>query len=492
MAHSRTGQSPLARGGEIGERAFQGRLPGAALGLLVLSLWILAHPYRGMVHDALHYTALGLYELGTPAFETDLLFVRPPRSYSLFPPIQTWLIGALGPSSAHLALSVFGQLFWLAAVSALAVSTLGRGLAAGLAVAAVCVLTSTYGYNGSISYGEVIATPRLFAEAMVLLAFALSLRGTHAAAFTVAALAMAVHPLMAFPGLLILVLLRFGLNWRTAAILAGATALGLGLAVTGGEPLVRTGVIDLIGRLAALEGLRDVSLTTNGVLLEDYVDAIRAAGIRRINVSLDTLDPEKYARITRRNRFRKVWNGIMAAHRAGFDPIKINVVAMAGINDDELTRLAQLSYDYPFHVRFIEYMPIGDVGSDHGRQIYGDDILNRLGKMGAVTPVARQTLDGPAQRYRLAGARGEIGIIGAVSHHFCGQCNRLRLTANGRLRTCLLSDEDIDVRGPLRQGCTDRDLEEIFIEAARRKQDRHHLSESQPKEIRGRMSAIGG
>lgn len=262
--------------------------------------------------------------------------------------------------------------------------------------------------------------------------------------------------------------------------------------ITGGEPLVRKGVTGFLGRLTALKGLCDVSLTTNGVLLEEHVDAIRAAGIRRINVSLDTLDPAKYRRITRRDRFSKVWNGIMAAHRAGFDPIKINVVALGGINDDELADLAHLTFDYPFHVRFIEYMPIGNVGDDHGRQIFGDDILERIGRFGAIAPITRGKLDGPARRYRLAGAKGEIGIIGAVSHHFCGQCNRLRLTASGRLRTCLLSDKEIDLIGPLRRGCTDGDLEGIFIHAARCKQERHHLSEPWAEGVSERMSAIGG
>ena len=264
--------------------------------------------------------------------------------------------------------------------------------------------------------------------------------------------------------------------------------IGLGITkvrVTGGEPLVRKGVCDFLGRLTALDGLRDVSLTTNGVLLERHVDAIRAAGIRRINVSLDSLDPEKYAQITRRDRFRKVWNGIMAAFRAGFDPIKINVVALGGINDDELIDLARLTFDYPFHVRFIEYMPIGDVGADPGRQILGDDILARMGELGHLIPVERQRLDGPAERYRLEGARGEIGIIGAISHHFCSQCNRLRLTASGRLRTCLLSDESIDFRDPIRSGCSDRDVAALFIEAARRKQQRHHLDARTAAENRG-------
>ncbi|BBO74704.1 GTP 3',8-cyclase [Desulfosarcina widdelii] len=271
--------------------------------------------------------------------------------------------------------------------------------------------------------------------------------------------------------------------------------IGLGInkvRVTGGEPLVRKGITGFLEKLAVMEGLRDVSLTTNGVRLAEQVHEIRKAGIQRINVSLDTLNPATFMRITRRDRFRKVWAGIMAAHRAGFDPIKINAVVLGGINDSEVVDLARLTFDYPFHVRFIEYMPVGNVGPDYSRRIFRDEILERIYRLGTLTPVSRKPLDGPAERYRLAGAQGEIGIIGAISHNFCSQCNRLRLTARGRLRTCLLSDEEIDLIGPLRKGCTDRDLEEIFIQAARRKQERHHLSNTLTDKVSDRMSAIGG
>ncbi|WP_319524731.1 GTP 3',8-cyclase MoaA [uncultured Desulfosarcina sp.] len=262
--------------------------------------------------------------------------------------------------------------------------------------------------------------------------------------------------------------------------------------VTGGEPLVRRGLVGFLKELTAMEGLHEVTLTTNGVRLEEQIQEIRQAGIRRINVSLDTLKPTTFMRITRRNRFRKVWAGIMAAYRAGFDPIKINVVVLEGINDGELADLAGITRDYPFHVRFIEYMPIGHTGCDYGRQIFRDEILERIERLGALTPIPHQSLDGPAERYRLAGARGEIGIISAISHNFCSYCNRLRLTASGQLRTCLLSDEAIDIIGPLRKGCSDRDLEQIFIQAASRKQERHHLNDICRQSVDDRMSAIGG
>ena len=271
--------------------------------------------------------------------------------------------------------------------------------------------------------------------------------------------------------------------------------IGLGIdkvRVTGGEPLVRKGIVDFLGQLTALEGLRDVSLTTNGVALAEQAVRIRQAGIRRINVSLDTLDPATFRRITRRDRFDRVWAGIRAAQQAGFAPIKLNVVALGGINDHELTDLAALTFDCPFHVRFIEYMPIGQVDAAHGRPIFREEILERIDRLGPLTPIPQQPLDGPAERYRLTGAQGEIGIIGAISHNFCRQCNRLRLTASGQLRTCLLSDDSLDLIGPLRNGCRDRDLEQIFIRAALRKPARHPLSGAWSPGVKGRMSAIGG
>ena len=262
--------------------------------------------------------------------------------------------------------------------------------------------------------------------------------------------------------------------------------------VTGGEPLVRRGVDAFLGRLTAVGGLADVSLTTNGALLERHLDAIRTAGIRRLNISLDALDPLKFRRITRRDRFAQVWQGILAAQRAGFAPIKINTVALGGINDDQLVRLARLTYDYPFHVRLIEYMPVGSAAPGPGRRLTADEILGRLGAIAPLTPVARGPLDGPAERYRLAGAVGEIGIIAAMSHRFCDRCNRLRLTASGRLRPCLLDDRSIDLKSVLRRGGSDADIEGRFFEAARQKQARHLLDATGTHRVAARMSAIGG
>lgn len=262
--------------------------------------------------------------------------------------------------------------------------------------------------------------------------------------------------------------------------------------ITGGEPLVRKGVCDFLSRLSKIEGLLDISLTTNGVLLEKNIEQIKAAGIHRINVSLDTLQPKKYKQITRMNMFKRVWDGIMAAYAAGFSPIKLNVVVMKGINDNEIEDLARLTFTYPFHVRFIEYMPIGPESIESGRILSGEGILKRLSVLGELLPIENIRTDGPAQRYRYKGAPGEIGLIFAMSNPFCSDCNRLRLTASGQIRPCLLSDEQIDLKGPLRNGCTDEELAGLFIEAARTKKKRHHLGDKNAHRLNGRMSAIGG
>ena len=262
--------------------------------------------------------------------------------------------------------------------------------------------------------------------------------------------------------------------------------------ITGGEPLVRKGVCDFLSQLSEIEGLLDISLTTNGVLLEKNIERIKAAGIHRINISLDTLQSEKYRQITRMNMFKRVWDSIMAAHAAGFSPIKLNVVVMKGINDDEIEDLARLTFTYPFYVRFIEYMPIGPESIKSGRILSGEGILKRLTVLGELLPIENIRTDGPARRYRYKGAPGEIGLIFAMSNPFCSDCNRLRLTASGQIRPCLLSDDQIDLKGPLRNGCTDEELAGFFIEAARAKKKRHHLGDKNAHRLNGRMSAIGG
>ncbi len=271
--------------------------------------------------------------------------------------------------------------------------------------------------------------------------------------------------------------------------------IGLGITkvrVTGGEPLVRKGIYDFLTCLSTLKGLRDISLTTNAVLLEENLEKLEKAGIKRINISLDTLNRDKFKKITGHDYFDRVWGAILKAHAMGFSPVKLNTVVLPGVNDDELTDLAQLSFAYPFHIRFIEYMPIGAGTLIWRPPASASDILSRLNSLGKLTQVKNGMWDGPARRFKIEGAKGEIGLISAMSHHFCQQCNRLRLTAEGRLRTCLLSDRFEDLKGPLRSGCSDKKLAEIIMNAIRHKPLAHRLTTDSTARVDDQMSSIGG
>jgi cyclic pyranopterin phosphate synthase len=262
--------------------------------------------------------------------------------------------------------------------------------------------------------------------------------------------------------------------------------------VTGGEPLVRKGVYGFLTDLSGLDSLADLSLTTNGVSLKANLNKIKSAGIKRINISLDTLNRTKFEHITGFDLFDQVWQSIEMALEMGFHPIKLNIVALNGINDDELTDMARLSFDYPLHIRFIEYMPIGKSRIDNGPLLLAPEIKKRIRVLGNLIPVPKTMNDGPAQRYHFEGAAGEIGFIHALSHHFCDRCNRLRLTARGQLRPCLLSDRHEDVKGIMRTGGTDEQLAEVFFKAVRHKPSDHNLAVQNPSMVCGQMSSIGG
>lgn len=273
-----------------------------------------------------------------------------------------------------------------------------------------------------------------------------------------------------------------------------ATQIGIEkVRLTGGEPLVRRNVVHLVESVCQVPGLKDVSITTNGVYLKERGQEIFDAGVHRINVSLDTLNPAKYERITGRDRFHDVWAGLEEAEALGFSPIKVNVVAIRGINDDELLEFAQLSVRKPYHIRFIEYMPIGQDSQWRPEHfISSDDIKSELETLGPCQKVPRSALDGPAERYRFESARGEIGFITSLSHHFCPACNRLRLTADGKLRPCLFADDEVDIKTPLRTGCSQEDLKRLFEEAVAKKPRQHH-ADSHGKTLGHRpMFAIGG
>lgn len=263
--------------------------------------------------------------------------------------------------------------------------------------------------------------------------------------------------------------------------------------ITGGEPLVRKGLVEFIAELAALEGITDLSMTTNGILLGSAAEALRKAGLKRLNISLDTLNHEKYEMITRGGDINQVLEGIKIANGAGFSPLKINMVVIRGINDDEITAFAGLSWKHAVHVRFIEYMPIGNEnGWCKERFVSTEEIKKRITALGSLVQIQDNNGAGPAQMFAFPGAPGKLGFISSISSHFCATCNRLRLTADGKLRTCLFSDAEIDLKTPLRNGWSDQELERIITDAILSKPQKHHVAEPVFKKCARGMSAIGG
>ena len=263
--------------------------------------------------------------------------------------------------------------------------------------------------------------------------------------------------------------------------------------LTGGEPLVRKGFISFLERLCKIEGLEEITLTTNGVLLKSLAADIKNCGISRINVSLDSLRPERFFRITGRDCFKQVWEGIEEAEHMGFNPIKINVVAIKGVNDDEILDFAALTLEKPYHIRFIELMPIGDKNiSMDDKFISTKEIFKKIETISMFQPIANNLLDGPAERYVLEGAKGEVGFIGALSNHFCDKCNRLRLTPEGHLRGCLFSDQEIDLKTPLRQEKKDAYLLQLIELAIKNKPKEHGLLDYGPRKCVRQMNSIGG
>lgn len=281
--------------------------------------------------------------------------------------------------------------------------------------------------------------------------------------------------------------------------------------LTGGEPLVRLGIVDHVARLRAITGIEAIAITTNGILLPRYADDLVKAGLTRVNISLDTFDPDVYAQITRGGKLEAALAGVDAAFEAGMHPVKINVVVVRSLQQDLLS-FARMTFERPVHVRFIEFMPVGGESEpaaggvcssetsttqwtieDH---VPSDEVVARLNEEGAAAglgtlePVARGDAPGgwgPATYYRFPGALGTVGVISPLSHHFCGECNRLRLTADGKLRTCLFSDDELDARTVLRGG-TDEDVRALIRLALASKPESHH---SRIGTVR-RMSQIGG
>lgn len=275
-------------------------------------------------------------------------------------------------------------------------------------------------------------------------------------------------------------------------IVQAAAELGISkIRLTGGEPLVRSGLPNLVQMLAHIDGIDDIALTTNGTLLTRYATELKEAGLQRVNVSLDTLKPDKFESITRHNLFRDVIEGIEVAKSVGLKPVKINVVVMAGINDDELLDFANKTIDEGWHVRFIELMPLVVEDTLTPQFIPVSDMRKRLESLGELEPCLPSVGNGPARYFRFSHTKGTIGFITPVSEHFCFQCNRLRLTSDGKLRPCLLAEDEIDLKQPLRNGISSAELKRLIKKAVARKPLRHHLAEGCIPKDRP-MTQVGG
>ena len=263
--------------------------------------------------------------------------------------------------------------------------------------------------------------------------------------------------------------------------------------LTGGEPLVRKGIVDFIAAVTALGVIKDLSLTTNGSLLPPMAQDLKAAGLHRVNVSLDTVNPASFARITTCGRLEDTMAGIESALEVGLTPVKLNVVLTEALTERDLSFFSELVYNHPIDVRFIEYMPIGGSGVSAGPDVATVRKLLSEANRELLKPSSTARGNGPAKYYRFPKAKGAFGFITPISEHFCGACNRLRLTADGKLRPCLLSNSEIDIKTPLRNGASDDELAELFHAAVREKPEGHSLCRSSGYPAFERsMSQIGG
>ncbi|HEU5463730.1 MAG TPA: GTP 3',8-cyclase MoaA [Candidatus Binatia bacterium] len=253
--------------------------------------------------------------------------------------------------------------------------------------------------------------------------------------------------------------------------------VGLGvnkIRLTGGEPLVRQDLPLLIEKLSALPGLEDLCLTTNGALLAERVNALKRAGLKRVNVSVDTLDPEKFRRITKRGDLNKVLDGIAAAQRAGLEPIKLNAVVERGVNDEDILPLVQFAREHGLGIRFIEYMDVGNANDwTSAKLVPKKEIIERINSRYPLRERGRQYGSAPAVDYEFIDGRGDIGVIASVTEPFCGSCTRMRLTADGKIVTCLFSQIGHDIKARLRAGSSDEEIAEFIAAIWRGRTDRY-------------------
>jgi cyclic pyranopterin phosphate synthase len=263
--------------------------------------------------------------------------------------------------------------------------------------------------------------------------------------------------------------------------------------LTGGEPTVRAHVVDLVREIAATPGVNSLSMTTNGILLGKLAEPLKKAGLQRVNVSVDTLDPAKFKRLTRWGSFEQVWEGIEAAERVGLTPVKLNAVIVRGYNEQDVVDLAALTLTRPWQIRFIEMMPFaGATEFQQSQVVKAQEMMARIeSELGALETANGGILDGEARMFRLPGGAGEIGFISSVSLPFCASCTRARLTADGKLRLCLLREKEVDLLKPLRQGATLDDLRQLILDGIWHKPWGHGLADGEVA-LNRVMSEIGG
>jgi cyclic pyranopterin phosphate synthase len=253
--------------------------------------------------------------------------------------------------------------------------------------------------------------------------------------------------------------------------------VGLGvekIRLTGGEPLVRNNLDQLIGKLSAIEGLQDLCLTTNGALLAEKVAAFKAAGLKRINVSVDTLDPDKFTRMTKRGDLNKVLDGIFAAKKYGLNPIKLNAVIERGVNDDDIVPLVEFSRENGFSIRFIEYMDVGNANDwSSAKLVPKKEIIEKIASRFPLREIGRREGSAPSVDYEFVDGRGDLGVIASITEPFCSSCTRARVTADGKVVTCLFSQTGHDVKALLRSGASDEEIAEILASIWKARKDRY-------------------
>ncbi len=279
-------------------------------------------------------------------------------------------------------------------------------------------------------------------------------------------------------------------------IVQAAAELGINkVRLTGGEPLVRAELPNLVEMLSQVEGIDEVSLTTNGVLLKKYAVELKQAGLKRVNISLDTLKDDKFQHITRLGKLKDVLEGIEAARDTDLQPVKINTVVMRGVNDDEVLDFANMTHKEGWHVRFIELMPFAGIRDPALRSrtcfVPSDEIRQHIMSLGKLEPCLPITGNGPTKYYRLPGANGTIGFISPISEPFCSSCNRMRLISYGQLCPCLLSDDGVDLKGPLRNNASTQEIRRLILRAVASKPEHHRLAEGVVS-MKRNMSQIGG